>query len=262
MTAERPTDPKSAQQFFREWEELERLNSIAASPAPTVSPDERVKEIARSVVRDLNDGCVERWLADDSVNHAESIICDAIAALPASPAVEGELVEALTWAMCAESGGGGKGKCNPDHCACGAEARGVVKELSKAGYTLSRLSDNPAADLHRPQSDQRSVVSGAEQGAAAARALRSTNELLVACEDDFLSDDTELGEWREPDDEPVAAGSNHVSSITFGMVRDARHAFDFINNTTEGRITSGEALSNAEVIVPPRQPSNKEGGGA
>lgn len=63
--------------------------------------------------------------------------------------------------------------------------------------------------------------------------LRPLNELVVASEDDYCSDDTEKGEWREPDDEPVAAGQGHVSEITFGTVRGARHAIDMLFALTE-----------------------------
>ena len=55
--------------------------------------------------------------------------------------------------------------------------------------------------------------------------------MVGACESDFLSDDTEEGEWREPDDEPVAMGQTAEgkpmpSSVTFGMVRLARDAIN------------------------------------
>lgn len=63
--------------------------------------------------------------------------------------------------------------------------------------------------------------------------LRPLNELVVASEDDYCSEDTEEGEWREPDDEPVAAGTSHSSHITFGTVRGARHAIDMLMALTD-----------------------------
>ena len=44
-------------------------------------------------------------------------------AAPALPSEE-DIAEAITWALCAYAGGGGKGKCEPfDNCVCGGEGR-------------------------------------------------------------------------------------------------------------------------------------------
>ena len=45
-------------------------------------------------------------------------------------------VEALTWAMCAAAGGGGPGKCDPEHCTCGGEARAVIVALRMSGWQI------------------------------------------------------------------------------------------------------------------------------
>ena len=46
--------------------------------------------------------------------------------------------EALVWALCAAAGGAGPGKCDPDHCACGGEARVAVVALHLAGFKIVR----------------------------------------------------------------------------------------------------------------------------
>jgi hypothetical protein len=57
--------------------------------------------------------------------------------------------------------------------------------------------------------------------------VAAARPLLEACEDDFISTDTELGEHRCADDEPVAKGDlgpDDESSVTFGMIRALRAA--------------------------------------
>lgn len=55
--------------------------------------------------------------------------------------------------------------------------------------------------------------------------------LVDACERDFCSQATEVGDMREPDDEPVAVGKDDKgqmtkSPITFGAIREARAAIE------------------------------------
>lgn len=51
-----------------------------------------------------------------------------------------EATEALTWALCAEAGGAGRGRCDPEYCVCGDEARGVLKELKASGFKIIRAA--------------------------------------------------------------------------------------------------------------------------
>jgi hypothetical protein len=50
--------------------------------------------------------------------------------------IRSEAEEVVLWALCAATGGEGKGKCDPDHCGCGAEARGILAALNAAGYVI------------------------------------------------------------------------------------------------------------------------------
>lgn len=51
------------------------------------------------------------------------------------------------------------------------------------------------------------------------RDLSAMNELISACEKEFCSDSTGLGEYRDPDDSMVMSPD---SLVTFGMIRRAR----------------------------------------
>lgn len=59
--------------------------------------------------------------------------------------------------------------------------------------------------------------------------VQMLDRLVTACEEDFCSDQTEKGDYREPDNEPVAAGIHSRSAITFGMLRDAHTAIDCLH---------------------------------
>lgn len=66
-------------------------------------------------------------------------------------------------------------------------------------------------------------------------AVKRLEELVLACESDFISENTETGDYAEPDDEPVAAGLSLddkpvASAITFGTVREARRAVEVLKN--------------------------------
>jgi hypothetical protein len=70
--------------------------------------------------------------------------------------------------------------------------------------------------------------------------LRALNEFVTLSEEDYCSDDTEEGDWAEPDDEPVAAGQDHVSCVTFGSVRRAREAIDALLALSRPQSGSGQ----------------------
>lgn len=57
---------------------------------------------------------------------------------------------ALVWAMCKEAEGGGKGKCDPDHCACGDMADGTLAALHDAGYVIHQQTA-PAPPFECPE---------------------------------------------------------------------------------------------------------------
>jgi hypothetical protein len=48
-----------------------------------------------------------------------------------SDAVE-RVARAITWALCANAGGAGPGKCDPEHCNCGQEGRAVARAALEA----------------------------------------------------------------------------------------------------------------------------------
>ena len=48
--------------------------------------------------------------------------------------------EALTWALCAAAGGGGPGKCDPNTCACGGDARAAVVALHLTGHKIIKVT--------------------------------------------------------------------------------------------------------------------------
>ena len=65
--------------------------------------------------------------------------------------------------------------------------------------------------------------------------LAALQILTIACEMDYCSDDTEIGEMRCDDDECVALGvdGDRNSFITFGMIRLAKQAIANVKGETE-----------------------------
>jgi hypothetical protein len=52
---------------------------------------------------------------------------------------ESSFADLVTWAMCKMADGGGPGKCDPEHCVCGAEGRFVARRLHEMGFRLYSL---------------------------------------------------------------------------------------------------------------------------
>jgi hypothetical protein len=51
----------------------------------------------------------------------------------------------LAWAICAAAGGAGPGKCDLDHCVCGAEARQLHAVLAERGYAIVKTDIDPGS---------------------------------------------------------------------------------------------------------------------
>ena len=57
-------------------------------------------------------------------------------------------VEALAWALCADGGGAGPGKCDPwKNCVCGAQAASVVAALRMAGFTIVPMTETSSSGI-------------------------------------------------------------------------------------------------------------------
>jgi hypothetical protein len=165
----------AAREFIAALDALEAIAALPASPAPTT----KYQDLA--LINSIPAGC-------------------------AAPAVDGELVEALRTLVSAceevfcsketEEGGKGFAPCeDQDTVSSGADGedddRLTFGMIRNARAALSRLSsDNRAADLHHPQSDQRSVVSGGVQGAALLEHLEVIGEFIDDMDHLELADDS------------------------------------------------------------------------
>lgn len=63
---------------------------------------------------------------------------------------ESTFAELVTWAMCEMADGEGPGKCDPDHCVCGGEARFIARKLYSQGYKMHLIVEVRAAGETAP----------------------------------------------------------------------------------------------------------------
>ena len=74
--------------------------------------------------------------------------------MPMRKIPEKQFAEMITWVMCAMAKGGGIGKCDPEHCVCGAEGRIVAGQIYGNGYGLVEFTKALKSNDHSLSTEQ------------------------------------------------------------------------------------------------------------
>ena len=90
---------------------------------------------------------------------------------PPATRLPADATDALIWAMCAASAGAGPGRCDPyHHCSCGGEAKALLNELAKAGWSLT------------------TTASGRETSCPTVKQSEHTGPICIGCGEPFYYD--------------------------------------------------------------------------